>query len=132
MKIRYIYNKKDTRNKNFTKLIQTKFPKFINEKNPDLILVAGGDGAMLHAITDTIDLCVPYFGKALGTMNFLMNDFDNDEIIIKNLINQELKIHTIKTYAISASLDGKKIGEAINEVVLGNNISDYFNFNITS
>ena len=91
MKIKYLLSK-DKRVVKFNKLIETNFPQLLNEENPDIYLVAGGDGAMLHAIHDTIDTGIPYIGKALGTFNFLMNRVEDDRKIIRQLLEDKLKI----------------------------------------
>lgn len=131
MRIKYIVNK-DPRVKEFNTLINSKFPQLLTEKRPELFLVAGGDGAMLHAIHNTIDKDIPYLGKALGTFNFLMNNFEDDILTITSLLNDSLPIYTFTTNAIRACLNGKKIGEAVNDVILGNKLYDYFTFNITT
>ncbi len=131
MKIKYILSK-DPRVKDFNELIKSDFPQLLTEKKPDLFLVAGGDGAMLHAIHDTIDKKIPYLGKALGTFNFLMNYFTNDKQIIKALLDDKIKIDTFSSNAIGAYLNGKKLGEAVNDIILGNKLTDYFTFNIST
>ena len=54
MRIKYILSK-DPRVKEFNKIIKENFPQLLVEKKPQLYLVAGGDGAMLHAIHKTIN-----------------------------------------------------------------------------
>lgn len=131
MRIKYNVNK-DPRVKEYNNLITNNFPLLLTEKKPELYLVAGGDGAMLHAIHDTIDTDIPYLGKALGTFNFLMNNIDDDIHIIKSLLNNSIKIETFTTYAIKAYLNGEEIGQAVNDVILGNKLYDYFTFNIST
>jgi NAD kinase len=41
---------------------------------PDLILVIGGDGTMLHAIRQHWRLRVPFLGLNAGHLGFLMNE----------------------------------------------------------
>jgi len=131
MRIKYILNK-DPRVKDFNELISNSFPLLLTEKKPQLYLIAGGDGAMLHAIHDTVDTNIPYFGKALGTFNFLMNNIDDDISVIQGLLDESIKIEAFTTYTIKAFLNGKKIGEAVNDVILGNKLYDYFTFNIST
>ncbi len=131
MRIRYLQNN-DARVKEFNALIESKFPTLLDEKNPQLYLVAGGDGAMLRAIHDTIDSQIPYLGKALGTFNFLMNKIDNDEKFISDLISDKVEIETFKTHAIRAFLDGKKLGEAVNDVILGDKLTGYYTFSLST
>lgn len=131
MRIKYLTNK-DKRVLNFNTFIENSFPQFLTEKNPEIFLVAGGDGAMLGAIHDTIDCGIPYFGKAMGTFNFLLNSFENDTEILNSLINDELQIDTFKSHAIKAKLNNKKLGEAVNDVILGEKITGYHTFSITT
>lgn len=132
MKIKFLSNNGDQRVDSFRELIKSKFPQLLTEEDPELYLVAGGDGAMLHAIQETIDDGVPYLGKAMGTFNFLMNKFDNDEVVINGLLNDTLKIETFESNAIAAYLDGEKLGEAVNDVILGERIMDYYGFSIST
>ncbi len=131
MRIKYLVNK-DPRVDDFNNLIKDNFPTFLDEKWPDIFLVAGGDGAMLHAIHDNIDSHIPYLGKALGTFNFLMNYIDDDMSFLNGLLNDEIHIDTFKTNTIRAYLNGKKIGEAVNDVIIGDSIYDYFSFKIST
>ena len=39
----------DPRVSDFNNLIADRFPEFLKEEKPEVILVAGGDGAMHHA-----------------------------------------------------------------------------------
>lgn len=131
MKIKYIISK-DKRVKEFNKFIKDTFPFLITENNPELFLIAGGDGAMLHAIHDTIDRGIPYLGKAMGTFNFLMNRFEDDEKVIRDLIDGKQNIDYFKSNAIVAYLNGKKLGEAVNDVILGDRLTGYHSFNIST
>lgn len=131
MRIKYIPNP-DIRIKEFNSFVCSNFPLLLTERNPELYLVAGGDGSMLTAIHKTIGSKIPYLGKAMGTLNFLMNKFDNDYEIISDLLNDNIKIETFKSHAIEAELDGKKLGEAVNDVILGDSITGYHTFNITT
>src|SRR3989344_8609196 len=131
MKIKY-RETNDKRVVDFNDFIKHKYPQFFKETKPDLILVAGGDGAMLHAIQELIDLQVPFFGKAQGSFNFLMNIFDVDTQVIEGLLNNLYDLYIVETGAIDVNLDGKHVGEAVNEVLIGNSINGYHDFTITT
>ena len=45
-----------------------------NEANPNMILVIGGDGAMLHAIRKYWRHRLPFYGLNVGHLGFLLND----------------------------------------------------------
>ncbi len=131
MKIKYILSE-DKRVFEFNELIKNNFPQFLTEDNPDLYLVAGGDGAMLHAIQDTLKEDTKYFGKALGSLNFLMNKIEGDKNFLNKLSNDDFTPYFFTSSAIEVFLNGKKIGEAVNDVILGDKINDYITYNISS
>ncbi len=62
----------------FNQLIAERFPRFLKEENPEVILVAGGDGAMHHVTKKFPHYQGIYLGKGLGTLNFLMNEIADD------------------------------------------------------
>ena len=41
----------------------------------DLIIVIGGDGSLLHALHNYMDLNIPFYGINSGSVGFLMNNF---------------------------------------------------------
>ena len=83
----------------------------------DLIIVLGGDGFMLHSLRNYMNLNIPIYGINCGTVGFLLNHFEIDDLIMR----LELAIESI-TYPlemIAKSRDGvTKIYSAINEVSL--------------
>lgn len=131
MKILY-YKTTDPRVKDFQKLVQTKYPQFLIEKHPDLILVAGGDGHMLHAMHDNRNYNVPFFGKARGTVNFFMNHFNNSIEVLEGLRNDKIQLYMITLDSIKVHKNGKCIGEAVNDVIVGDSINGYHEFSVTS
>ncbi len=131
MRIKYLLNK-DERVEEFNSLIQRNFPNLLTEENPDIYLVAGGDGAMLHFINETIDSHIPYLGKALGTFNFLMNKIDDNVKVIQDLIDDKYELEIFNSFAIEATLDGEKLGEAVNDIILGEKLTGYHTFNIST
>ena len=132
MRIKYLRNDKYERAKPFNEFIEKEFPQLLTEEKPELNLVAGGDGSMLHAISATIDSQIPYLGKAMGTLNFLMNSFDNDYEIIQNILEDRIKLDVFESNTIAVYIDEKKIGEAVNDVILGHKVTDYLTFNIST
>lgn len=131
MKIKYRITK-DPRVEDFNTLILLKYPQLLSEKNPDLILVAGGDGAMLHTISEYINTNAIFFGKARGTFNFLMNEFENSEEIVSSLIHDTLSLHIIQSSLIKVSVDNKFIGKAANDILIGDSVNGYYHFTISS
>lgn len=135
MKIKYLVTT-DERGEHINTLISHKYPKFIDETSPDLILLTGGDGALLHAIQKHNHLHVPFFGIASGTLNFLMNRTENPGEVIDRLANDKHALHFLDTTSIRVSLyEGnlfKFIGYAVNEITIGTSVMGYHHFSITS
>jgi NAD+ kinase len=139
MKILYIKSQ-DKRVEKVNKLMEENFPKLLTEKDPELILVSGGDGAMLHAIQSFSHLNVPFLGHAMGTFNFLMNDIKTDQLkeIIKKIQQDKISFNEINTAKIKVQVyfqesnKTEDIGSAVNEVVIGSSVMGYHSFIINS
>lgn len=139
MKPKYILSG-DKRSEKVNKFFQKKYPRLLEESNPDLVIVSGGDGAMLHAIQSFGDLNVPFFGYATGTLNFLMNEIGLNDLskVIDNLLSNSLSLNKVVTSKIWVGLYSKKtgkkryVGSAVNEVVMGTTIMGYHDFVINS
>lgn len=131
--LKFLYNKShDLRAKEFNKLIETNFPHFLNQSNPDIILVAGGDGALHHATKHNKNFNGIYFGKALGTLNFLMNSFDNDIDILKGIESGSKVVEIVETSTIDVYVNDAYLTNSANDVVIGDSINSYLSFNITT
>jgi NAD+ kinase len=46
----------------------------------DVIVALGGDGFMLHTLHETMHLGIPVYGMNRGTVGFLMNDYDPENL----------------------------------------------------
>ena len=136
MKIKAVFNESDERQASYIRYIRRVFPELISEENPDMFFVIGGDGAMLHAHKQYGHLGKPFFGKGFGSLNFIMNNFDNDFEVIEGLLADEIVPTIIKSEKIKVKIiksSGEKIiEECINDVVIGNNIMDYHHFKMDS
>lgn len=136
MKIKYLLSK-DIRSKPFNDLIRRSFPNFLKESNPEIIVVSGGDGSLLHAIQKYNKYKAPFLGRAAGTLNFLMNKFPNDQRILELIQNDAIELKFLETKSIKVTLQkflGKKkvLGYAINDVLVGSDIMGYHHFKIDS
>ena len=73
-----------------------RFARYAVDDDPNLIVVFGGDGSMLHAIQQHWRRRVPFFGINAGHLGFLLNDAQaigsNDDDIAA-LWEQELLVH---------------------------------------
>lgn len=135
MKIKAVVNTKDSRQDTYIRFLEKSFPEIMNEENPDMYYVVGGDGAMLHAHKDYGDMQKPFFGKGLGTLNFIMHNFDNDFEIIDSLLHNKTKPTIIKIPKIEVvvSTNGLETTyKSINDVIIGGCISDWNSFEVTS
>jgi len=86
-------------------------------KAVDLIIALGGDGLMLHSLHRFMNAGKPIYGMNCGTIGFLMNEY-NDKDLLKNLAKAKItKIHPLLMKAVTA--DGKTHeAVAVNEVSL--------------
>jgi len=137
MRIKAIFNKNDKRQKLFIKFINHTFPQIITEKDPEMFFVCGGDGAMLHAHKKYGNTGLPFFGKGMGTANFIMNNFENNFEIISGLLDDTIKPTIILTEKIGVTIKKKNTKkkiykESINDIVIGNGIMDYHSLLINS
>lgn len=133
MRIKYIGNYTNE-SKELYDYIYKNHPEYISEENPELIIVAGGDGSMLHAIKDFSNLNIPFFGIGMGTLNFLMNDISNPRKLLKTIVDKDLDFVTSRSMSVRVSRNGENIysGLATNDIMLGNGIMDYHRFEVNS
>ncbi len=131
MNIKYIESS-DTRAEKFNSLVKKHCPQILDTKNPELILVAGGDGAMMHAIRRYNHLNAPFLGIAKGTFNFLMNEIKNEKQFLTKLLENKANIHFQHTQTIQVMLKNKNIGYAVNDIILGTSVIGYHTFEIST
>ena len=85
--------------------------------NADVIVVLGGDGFMLEAITNQMEKSLPLFGLNYGSVGFLMNAVNDEDLIQRLNSSQSIKISPLSMTANTA--DGSTHEAiAINEVSL--------------
>ena len=81
----------------------------------DVIVALGGDGFMLEAIHNYMELKAPIFGMHRGTVGFLMNRYDESDLLERLQRTTEVTLHPLRMVAITA--DGKThVALAMNEV----------------
>ena len=82
----------------------------------DVIVALGGDGLMLQTLHDNIDKAKPIFGINKGSVGFLMNDYNDDDLLERIESATLTKVYplqmTVKTGQEEIS------AKAINEVSL--------------
>ena len=89
----------------------------MNIDSADVIVVLGGDGYMLEAIKSHLNQKLPIFGLNSGSVGFLMNSSNNEDLI--NRINQSQSIKIAPLIMKAKGVNGD-VHEAIaiNEVSL--------------
>lgn len=83
----------------------------------DRLVVLGGDGFMLETLHATLDRDVAVYGMNLGSVGFLMNEFEPEKLAERLAAAQRVDIHPLQMQ--TETVDGRKIDAvAINEVSL--------------
>jgi NAD+ kinase len=89
--------------------------KFFSLSEADAIIVLGGDGFMLDILKQYQDLELPFYGINKGTVGFLMNQNQNENLLSKLNQAEETIIHPLKMHA--KKIDGSEEDHlAINEI----------------
>ena len=89
--------------------------KFFSLSEADAIVVLGGDGFMLDILKKYQDLDLPFYGINKGTVGFLMNQNQNENLLNKLNQAEETIIHPLKMHA--KKIDGSEEDHlAINEI----------------
>ena len=60
--------------------------------NADVVVVLGGDGFMLEAIKNQMEKNLPLFGLNYGSVGFLMNTVNDEDLIQRLNSSQSIKI----------------------------------------
>jgi len=133
-KVLYIGEHTDL-SKDIKKMLRKEMPSWLDESAPELIIVAGGDGSMLHAIQRFAHLNVPFYGIGAGTLNFLMNPIEGDVLdYIKSINFDKLDVVETARLKISVKRDGELVyqKEATNDIVIGNKVNQYHHMEVSS
>jgi NAD+ kinase len=89
----------------------------VPEDDADVIVALGGDGLMLDTLRRHMNDSVPVFGLNQGTIGFLMNDHNEDDLHARIAAAKPSVIHPLRMSATTT--DGKIVENvAINEVSL--------------
>ena len=83
----------------------------------DVIVALGGDGFMLQTLHGTMDMDTPVYGMNCGTIGFLMNEFQEEDLQHRLPAAQEERINPLRM--VAECTDGTRHKAlAINEVSL--------------
>lgn len=136
MKIKYIPSRDERSHiQNFNIFIEKNFPQLLTEENPELLLITGGDGSMLHATKIAKSLNIPVLGKSAGTLNFITSSFPEgkDFETINKILKDELKISILKMGTINVKFSNtSQIFNAVNDIIIGREINDWHHFKINT
>ena len=89
--------------------------KFFSLSEADAIVVLGGDGFMLDILKQYQDIDLPFYGINKGTVGFLMNQNQNENLLSQLNQAEETIIHPLKMHA--KKIDGSEEDHlAINEI----------------
>ena len=83
----------------------------------DVIVALGGDGFMLETLHENIGRRIPIYGMNRGTIGFLMNAYDGDDLPARLKRAEEVRLHPLVMVAETLS-GAKHRARAINEVSL--------------
>ena len=88
-----------------------------SDDEADAIVALGGDGFMLETLRATIDRQVPIYGMNLGTVGFLLNEYDADDLIAR--LDRAIRVPLRPLRMRVSGRDGSlSLGLGINEVSL--------------
>jgi Predicted sugar kinase len=82
----------------------------------DVIVALGGDGFMLQTLHGFLGTDKPIYGMNLGTIGFLMNEYNEADLVERLEKAERAQVHPLRMRA--TSLDGAFNGLAFNEVSL--------------
>jgi len=93
------------------------YPAAERAEDADIIIALGGDGYMLHTLRHYIGQGKPIYGMNRGTVGFLMNEYEKDDLYQRIARAAQLQLHPLKMTA--TGVDGSVTEAlAINEVSL--------------
>jgi len=69
----------------------------------DIVVCLGGDGFMLETLHRTLTSGVPVYGMNCGSVGFLMNAFQEDDLAARLARSQEVVLHPLRMYAVTRS-----------------------------
>lgn len=112
------------------------FPNALHETNPDVLVPVGGDGTVLHTVKHYGHLELPIFAIANGTLNFIPNHEEHWDLYFEELKNGNRTIEVETTFLMKIEIEShngeKREFFAVNDIVFGNGIMDYFHFILNS
>jgi len=84
---------------------------------PDVVVALGGDGLMLATLHAHLNDGVPIYGMNRGSVGFLMNEYQEDDLTVRLARAEMTRIHPLRMLAVDTS-GTRHQALAINEVAL--------------
>ncbi|KAK0349839.1 hypothetical protein LTR94_031438, partial [Friedmanniomyces endolithicus] len=75
----------------------------VPEAEADVIVALGGDGQMLETLHGNLRRRTPVYGMNRGSVGFLMNDFDEDDLVERIIQAERTAIHPLQMDAWTES-----------------------------
>lgn len=86
-------------------------------QNSDAIIALGGDGFMLNTLHEFIDYKIPVYGVNCGSVGFLLNEFNEENLIESVLNSKRVDLFPLRMNVVDSG-GNKHSALAINEVSL--------------
>lgn len=83
----------------------------------DVIVAIGGDGFMLETLHRFMNRDVPIFGLNQGSVGFLMNEFNDDDLVSRVAVAEGVTIHPLRM-TVKTAAGKQRRAIAVNEVSL--------------
>ena len=83
----------------------------------DVIVALGGDGFMLHSLHRHVDEGIPVYGMKQGSVGFLMNRFEEQDLLDRLQAAQPVELNPLRMIATTEA-GGQVTARAVNEVSL--------------
>ena len=115
-KFHFIFDKTSIKSQKLETSFLRKFKNFSAIKS-ECIVVCGGDGFMLKALRKFSKIKKPFYGINCGTFGFLMNNYQNHDLIKKINNSKKIVINPLEVVSID-NKNKKKKTIAINEASL--------------
>ena len=96
--------------------LEAKYPH-VEPDEADVIVALGGDGFMLESLHRTMGRNVPIYGMNRGTVGFLLNGYDEENLVDRLCHAETVKLHPLEMLAVTDSGTEQR-AKAINEVSL--------------
>lgn len=86
-------------------------------EDADVLIALGGDGSLLHALHETIGTNVPVFGMNRGSIGFLLNEYEDENLTERIQNAQSVTLHPLRM--VVKTISGEEVSAfGVNEISL--------------